>query len=78
MEFEFRKSVNGKFAKFTSDIFSGFDNFFDDLSISRKLKLVSQKIKGQAKTVIFLISNFVTSARHPGMGKLIQSVQPLI
>lgn len=40
-------------------ILKDFDNFFDDLSISRKLKLVSQKIKGQAKTVIFLISNFV-------------------
>ena len=27
MEFEFRKSVNGKFAKFKIDMFSGFDNF---------------------------------------------------
>lgn len=36
-------------------ILKDFENFLEDLSISRKLKLVSRKIKGQAKTVIFLV-----------------------
>ena len=36
-----------------------FQNFWSDLSIIRKLKLVLRKIKGQTKTIIFLIPEFL-------------------
>ena len=38
-----------------------FQNFFDDLSIIRKIKLLERKLKGQPKTVIFLTSDQVSS-----------------
>jgi len=38
-----------------------FQNFWSDLSIIRKLKLVLRKIKGQTKTIIFLIPEFIES-----------------
>ena len=38
-----------------------FQNFFDDLSIIRKIKLLERKLKGQPKTVIFLTSEQVSS-----------------
>jgi ATP-dependent 26S proteasome regulatory subunit len=37
-------------------ILKDFQNFFDDLSIIRKIKLLERKLKGQPKTIIFLIS----------------------
>ena len=37
-------------------VLKDFQNFFDDLSIQRKIKLLSRKLKGQPKTVIFLTS----------------------
>ena len=36
-----------------------FQNFWSDLSIIRKLKLVLRKIKGQTKTIIFLVPEFL-------------------
>ena len=38
-----------------------FQNFFDDLSILRKIKLLERKLKGQPKTVIFLTSEQISS-----------------
>lgn len=37
-------------------VLKDFQNFFDDLSIIRKIKLLERKLKGQPKTVIFLTS----------------------